>query len=95
MRVEVTSSPPVPVTVFVGGEKFEGSTPLTSDVVTEVGCRWLGLSGRECTIFGSVLVNEGAPSPNTLTLCLEDAGERACSTSHGGNLVFVTLEIEI
>jgi hypothetical protein len=87
VRVEVSSSTPVEVAVSVEGVQFTARTPVVRDVTVRADC-FEGFV-HSCFIDGSA----AAPSnfQGTLTLCLEDAGERECQS--GSVVVFVTLEI--
>jgi hypothetical protein len=92
VRVEVTSSVPVEVRVSVSGVvQFEGPTPIVRDVTVERMCPEPSIVNPVgCSPITGFVLSLSAASPGpTLTLCLEDGGERECAS--GTQIVFVSL----
>jgi hypothetical protein len=90
VRVEVSSSAPVQVSVSVSEARFEAQTPIVRDVTVRVPCSDNDITGLDqCKIVGSAV--GPLDFSGTLTLCLEDSGQRECQT--GTPLVFVVLDV--
>jgi hypothetical protein len=96
--VEVTSSPSgLLMGVSVGLDvDFEAQTPIARNVRANLGfCTSLTAQGLlECLVFASASVKSGDPAGKRVTMCLTDAGERDCATSHDGT-VLVSMTVQV